>query len=166
MHFQVDLRWSDKNTLMVLESAVTFIKAVMILKTILKNRQRLNRETSPCPILWEIMFCLCISLCSRIPTCSISLFYMTSRWNLENWLHVVCLSHMHNTAGGSPHKHVHNSINSSALHRREQQAAADRGRKSRINLIIDTVVSSTCLSPLFHREIFVFIFLFNFCVVC
>ena len=59
---------------------------------------------------------------------------MTSGKYPDNWLQSlprVCLSHMHNTAGGFLHRRVHNSNKSSAFVRREveQPGAADRGRR-------------------------------------
>ena len=93
---------------------------------------------------------------------------------------------MHNAAGGSLHRCVHNSNESSALFRREveQPGAAARGRKWRISsaaeitgfswllshqtLLTSLCVFSTCMTLPFHGEIFLFFFdlfiYFHFCV--
>ena len=60
----------------------------------------------------------------------------------------VCLSHMHNTAGGFLHRRVQNSIKSSTLVRREveQPSAAYRGRKWRINLAVEIMFTAPWIS--------------------
>ena len=91
---------------------------------------------------------------------------------------------MHNAAGGSLHRRVHNSIKSPTL----GGGAAGCGRRrqevtyllhcgdhvifftdswcrllSPQTLFSSSSVSSMCVSPLFHRDIFIFIFYFCIC---
>ena len=63
---------------------------------------------------------------------------------LVHGVYPVCLSHMHNTAGGSLHRRVYNSNKSSALFRREveQLGAAGRGSAAGIMWL--------CLQPPRH----------------
>ena len=92
----------------------------------------------------------------------------------------VCLSHMHNTAGRFLHRLVHSSIKSTLFRREvEQLGAAERDRKglcSGDHVILFTApqplcqllspqtlstslpVCFTCMTVLFHQEIFFFFF--------
>ena len=96
---------------------------------------------------------------------------MTDELNQENWLQrlpIVCHSHMHNTAGDSLHRHLHNSIKSSALFRREveQPVAAGGAGTAVLTPLLRSYdhVYTTPAAPMTTNSLDIFVFyLYDLC---